>query len=322
MSEQTRRATRLLRIEQLLRQHVGGLSTVELARETGYSTRTIQRDIAALESELNVPIMLEGRRYLILPGSYSLAPVRFTIQEARAIYLATRLYLKYSDERDSDGVAALGKIADALPDPVAAHIQHTVEQLKRRPKGKDNEILQTITEGWAAARTVHIVYRSLRAGGRSKATDLDPYILEPTAIGAATYVVGYSHAHEMVRTFKIERIKSAEITTRTFVPHDVRQLVDKMASSWGVVFGDETLEVVVDFAPAVAHRIRETVWHPTQRVTDLEGGGVRLALELPSTLEFIPWVRSWGENAVVVSPDGLRVEIANSLERAADAYSA
>ncbi|MEX2081104.1 MAG: WYL domain-containing protein [Dehalococcoidia bacterium] len=322
MTEQTRRATRLVRIEQLLRKYPAGMTAAEVARATGYSTRTIQRDINALESELGVPIVVDHYRYQIMPGSFSLAPVRFTLQEARAIYLATRLYLKYADERDMDGVSALDKIADALPDPMAAHIHDTVEQLKLRPPGHQSEVLQTITEAWAAARTVHIRYRSSGAGGSMKETDLDPYLLEPSAIGAATYVVGHSHEHNMLRTFKIERIQKAEITNHAFVPGDVREIIEKMAASWGVVFGDERYDVVVEFSPAVAARIKETVWHPSQRLLDLEGGGVRLELKLPSTLEFVPWVRGWGQEAEVISPEELRREVARSLQEAARRYSA
>ena len=78
MTEQTRRASRLLEIERLIRRHPGGLSAAELAQELGRSRRTIQRDINVLESELGTPLVMNGRRYQILPESAPLAPVRLT----------------------------------------------------------------------------------------------------------------------------------------------------------------------------------------------------------------------------------------------------
>lgn len=320
MTEQVRRATRLLEIERLLRKRVRGWSARELADELGYSQRTIQRDIAALESELNVPLMLEGRRYRLMPDTGPLAPVRFTLQEARALYLATRLFLRHADERDPDGVSALDKLANALPEPIARQVGVTVRQLRERPaQKKGHEILCRITEAWARSQTVAIRYRSAQdPSGRR--TDLDPYVLEPSATGAATYVIGFSHAHDTVRTFKIERITHAEVTGVPFVPPDTSVIAERLAHSWGVVFGDDKFDVVVEFSASAAPRVCETNWHPSQRLTPLPGGAIRMELQLPSLLEFVPWIRSWGPDAVAISPPELVSEVACSLNAAARAY--
>src|SRR4051794_33204722 len=83
MKEQVRRAARLVAIEALLRRNPGGLTTRELAERTGYTARTIQRDISVLGDELGVPLMdAEGRRYRLMPGSTPIGAVRFSLQEA------------------------------------------------------------------------------------------------------------------------------------------------------------------------------------------------------------------------------------------------
>jgi len=115
MTEQTRRATRLMRIRDVLGRR-GSVSCAELADELGYSQRTIQRDIAALESELGVPLTYEGRRWKLMEGAKLVfGPVRLTLQEARALYFATRLMLRSADERDPDGISALEKVAFGGP---------------------------------------------------------------------------------------------------------------------------------------------------------------------------------------------------------------
>ncbi|HQW50885.1 MAG TPA: WYL domain-containing protein, partial [Tepidiformaceae bacterium] len=68
-------------------------------------------------------------------------------------------------------------------------------------------------------------------------------------------------------------------------------------------------------------RIRESYWHPTQRLEDLPGGGVRLEVALPSLLEFTPWVLSWGAAATVIEPPALRQSVAAALREAASNYS-
>lgn len=325
MTEHVRRASRLVEVERLLRRHPGGLTVRELALETGYSTRTIQRDIAVLESDLGVPIELNGHYYRVMKGASPLSAVRFTLHEARAIFIATRLFLRYSDEWDPDAVSALDKLADAVPGPVSAHIRSVADELRTRPQDKArSNTLRVLTEAWSASRTVHIGYRSISHGGEVRETDLDPYLIEPSAAGNATYVVGFSHHHSEVRTFKLERVEHAENTGRIFVPGDVREIVERLSASWGIVIGDGDDEehVILDFSPRVAHRIAETRWHSTQRLTWLESGGVRLELLLPGLLEFVPWVRSWGPDVLVIAPRSLREDVATSLAEAHRQYSA
>jgi len=322
MTEQVRRATRLVEIERRLRKRPGGLTVRELAEDLGYSPRTIQRDLNVLESELGIPLVAgDGRRWQLMPGSAPVGAVRFTLQEARAIFLATRLFLRHADELDPDGIGAMEKLSDALPTPLAKHMAAAVAELKQRPQDKRQiEVLRVLTDGWAQSQTVSIRYRSQAARAERK-TDLDPYLLEPSATGAATYVIGFSHQHGAVRTFKVDRILAAQNTRQPFELAEVEDIRQRMALSWGgVVLGEDQYDIVLDFAPDVADRIAETHWHPSQRLTRLPDGGMRLELKLPSLLEFIPWVRSWGPAAVVVGPAELRDEVAASLEEAAAHY--
>ncbi len=320
MTEQTRRATRLIEIERKLRRRPQGYSASELARELGYSSRTIQRDLRDLESELNVPLMdAPGRRYRIMPGAAPLAPVRFTLQEARAIYLASRLFARHSDEQDPDGVSALEKLAETLPETIGRQMMQTARAIQERRADKAyTEVVRRLTDAWAGSHSVLMSYRSSGAA-EAKTVHLDLYLLEPLQFGA--YVVGYSHEHGEVRTFKIDRIQSVEVAAATFDAKEVDQIVEQLGHSWGVVYGgDEEYDITVDFTSTVANRLRETTWHPAQKLTDLPGGGVRFEVRLPSLLEIEPWVRGWGHEALVQGPSELRERVAVSLRQAAARY--
>lgn len=320
MTQATRKATRLIELQRLLRRHPQGLTVQELADILGYSARTVQRDLLDLEADLRQPVIRNGRRVRLSSDSAPLAPVRFTLQEARAMYLASRLFMRFADEFDPDGASAMEKLAEALPEPLATQVVATAQILQSRPgKPAQTRVLQQLTLCWAEARTAHIVYQS-QGKGTTKSVHLDPYLLEPSSTGAATYVIGYSHEHEAVRTFKIDRIESATPTDRHFAMPDTRALATKISESWGVMFGDESYPVVVDFLPEVAARVAETNWHATAQLEHLDGGGVRLKLTLPSLVEFVPWVRSWGHTAIVREPAELRRQVAESLSRAAQLY--
>ncbi|GIW12953.1 MAG: DNA-binding protein [Tepidiforma sp.] len=321
MTEQTRRSTRLIRIRDILARRSGGVSTIELARETGYSQRTIQRDLAALETELNLPLVFENRRWRIMDGHKPLfGPFRLTLQESRAVYFAMRLMLRSANANDPDALTALEKVAEALPKGMSEHMQRTVLEYRQLPLDREaHENLARITEAWATNRSILIEYRSAHApeGRRYR---VDPYILDHTESG--TYLVGYSHSHGEVRVFKVDRILDVETLPDEFEPIDLDRLADDLRQSWGgVVLGESRYDVVIDFTPAVASRIRESYWHVSQELESLEDGGIRLKVSLPSLLEITPWVLSWGPEAAVVAPDELRERVASLVKATAARYA-
>ena len=324
MTEQVRRASRLVEIERRLRKHPQGLTVREMADALGYSPRTIQRDLNVLESELGAPLIDgTGRRWRILPGSTPIGAVRFSLQEARALLLAARLYLKSAADRDPDGITALEKLADAVPNSVGVQVRAAVEELGERPRDKAYiAVLRTLTEAWAATRTVSIEYKS-QGSPTPKQTELDPYLIEPnqSAVASGTYVIGFSSEHGEVRTFKVNRIRSATITERSFVPAEVDAIRAQIAQSWGgVVFGASAFEVVLEFAPEVVERVAESNWHDSQRLTHLAGGRLRFEVSVPSLLELTPWVRSWGPSVTVLGPAALREDVACGARQTAALY--
>jgi predicted DNA-binding transcriptional regulator YafY len=323
MSEQVRRASRLVEIERLLRNAPRGLTTRQISERTGYSIRTIQRDLNVLESELGVPLMEgTGRRWRIVAGSSPIGSVRFTLHEARAIYMATRLLLRHADEQDPDAIAALDKLADALPPALSDFVTEAADELRRRPVTPGySDTMRTLTTAWAESLRVSIRYRSQQSR-TPRETIVDTYWLEPSATGAATYLHGWSETHGERRTFKVDRIAAARLLDQHFAPPpDIAELRSQLSQSWGgAVVGDDHFDVVLEFEKEVAERVGETTWHPSQRLTPLDGGRLRFEAQIPSFMEFVPWVRGWGEAVIVVAPYELRTEIAGSMQKAAARY--
>ena len=323
MTEQVRRASRLVEIEHRLRKHPQGLTVRELSGGLGYSMRTIQRDLNVLESELGAPLVDgTGRRWRLMPGSTPIGAVRFTLQEARAVFLAARLLLRHADERDPDAVSALEKLANALPPGLGVHVQSAAEELKQKVNSPDaTNVIRLLTQAWTDSRTIVIRYRSGHSG-EEKSVRLDPHLLEANAELAGTYVVGYSHDHGSTRTFKVDRIITAELTEDHFAAPDLADLRRQMRLGWGgAVLGEDEFDISLEFTADVAGRVAERHWHPSQRLTPLADGCLRFEVQLPSLLDFFPWVRSWGPSVRVIGPAELREEIGTSLAKAAAWYA-
>src|SRR5690606_22763393 len=144
---------------------------------------------------------------------------------------ASRLLFRFADELDPDALSAFEKLAEALPAQVARQLQATVGLLRHKPHNQaQSTILRQITEGWATLRSVEIDYRSSESPDY-RATTLHPYLIEPAGAGAL-YVIGFSERHEAVRTFKLDRIRDAQILSTSFVMNDeeVEQLIKQLSS--------------------------------------------------------------------------------------------
>lgn len=304
---------------ELFHNRAGGYTPKQLAETTGVSVRSVQRDLNVLQSEMYQPLMHEDGRYFLLKEE-RLPPLKLTLQQARALLVATRLFVRHSDDGDPDAASAIEQLARIMPEPVRDVVTSAAKSIERRPLNPQfSRVIATVTDAWARRRLLRLSYRS---GGkyRLKEVIVEPYFIEPSGIGFATYLIGYSQTHGSVRTFKIERIVSADMLPRAFeLPADFN--IDTLLSSaWGIIWG-EGIEVKLRFKPDVAWRVRESRWHPSQQIEELPGGGCLLTMSVASTMELGRWVRGWGDTVEVLAPQDLRQELREEAVRLARQYA-
>ncbi len=302
------RSIRLARLQHFLHKYPQGLTSYELADLSGVCVRTIQRDLLDLQSDLGVPITQNGNRYGIL-GGYTLPPIFFSLYEAMALFLASRLALRQTDENNPYMQQALVKVSDVLPPPVAEHLKTGIKTIATKKVNPDFlKIFESVAVAWITQRQLEIEYLSLDSE-KTKEWLLDPYFVEMTGIGYSIYVIGHAvrEGKQGIITFKLDRIKSAEVLETTFeIPSDLT-IDNLLASSWGIMWGDET-RIKLRFSPRVTRRVKESVWHPSELIEDLPEGGCAMTLQVGSPLEVTPWIRSWGPDVEVLEPESLRNE--------------
>jgi predicted DNA-binding transcriptional regulator YafY len=302
---------RVADIERKLAQHPEGHTTTELANEYGVDPSTIFRDLRMLRS-MGSMVTRVGRRYR-LDRRRQLYEVRFTIDEALSLYLAARLLSHHSDENNPHVVKALEKLADALRSraPLMAH--HMGEAARavslRAHRPTYLEAVEVLGRAWAKGRKVKLVYHSYSKDETTERV-FAPYFIEPVNISFALHVIGYDELRQAIRTLKVERIISATLTNERYeIPSDF-DASQKLATSWGIIWNDdETTEVRLRFAPQAAKRVRESVWHSSQRIDDLPDGSCLFTVCVGSTMELKPWIRQWGADVEVLTPEELRAEI-------------
>lgn len=315
------KANRLRQIEALLIEHSEGLTQSEISRRLGVHRSTIHRNLP----DLDAPVYEDHGRLFIDRKAY-LIDVRFTLHEALSIHMAARLLATVLDRQNPHAASALRKLSIALDSHaphVSRHLARSADQIDEEAQWQDPNylhILETLTYSWAEGKKVAIWYRKDESDP-IRQFSFSPFYIEPSAVGRSAYVIGLREPPNEVRTFKIERIYRAELLTEPYsipVDFDPAKL---LSNAWGIWFTDEQpVEVVLKFGRRVAQRVRETRWHRSEQVTDLEDGSLLWRALIAEPQEMLPWIRGWGADVEVIAPEGLRRQIKDEVNQAMQLY--
>lgn len=208
-----------------------------------------------------------------------------------------------------------------LPSQLQPHIEaSTLGAEPVEVDGRDlTKVFTALSEGWLLGRVVKLRYEPLGAG-RTFQCAFRPYLLEPSGIGYTIYFIGHSDPPGALRTYKLERVRSAELTEETFSVPDDFDGPARFRRAWRVMYGEgELVHVKLRFSQFVARRVRETRWHPSQTLTETAEGLVWDA-DIGDITEIRPWVRGWGADCEALEPPALREEMALEARRLSSVY--
>ena len=316
------RLARMLRVVAVLRGHPEGIRPAEIARRTGVATRTVYRDLRALEEEVGVAVWSEDGLWGVVNEEF-LPPLKLTLDEAMAVVLSARLMVRYADKYDPDLAAAFEKLEEVLPRPLAAHVERTLDVLAQHQRDAAfSERVHRLTRAWAERRVVTLEYEPARYAPEAAARRavVRPYLIEPSLQTHALYLIGWDETRDALRTFKVERIRDVALTPRTFELPEGDGLEGALRRAWDIIADQPAIEVVLRFSPVVAARVREATWHPTQKVDVADDGSLTWRAVVAGTIEIRLWILSWGDDVEVIAPDDLRFDVASTHRRAAARY--
>ena len=326
LSRKRDRLARLLKVASILYTSGSGESGVpvsEIARLTSVDKRTVYRDLRALEEELAMPIFQAGKGRYGIERKYFLPPLHLSVPEAVVFFLASRLIARWSDAYDQAVVSAFTKLADLLPQPIARHVAATMLTVGlAQPNDQFVRNFAHVAQGWAEGRVVEFDYEP--AGGEHRRARVHPYFLEPDAAGRSVYMIGFDETVGAMRTYKVERIRSSSLTVDRYSIPDEFDPDRWLANSWGIWSSDTTAteEVHLRFEASVAQRVREAIWHRSQRLTELPDGRIELTVTVAGIVEIRPWILSWGDAVEVLAPLALRESVGGAVRGAAARYGA
>lgn len=316
-------------LREIERARAGGVTIDDLASLCGVTSRTIRRDLQALE-EAGFPLFDDrsrddGRtRWSINGQAFKGLATGLTLAEISALYFSRTLLESLAGTPFRDDLEAA---FDRLESALTPHMRQFLDQLprviaskpdpqRRRETGaRQARLVARALEATLQHRQATITYHS-KSSERTKQYQVHPYRL--TYAQGGLYLIAYVPEYEEVRTFATERIQDISLLEERFTPPAALP-EDTFAHSLGVHSGPPE-HVQIEFEPAVADYVRAREWHPSQFLSDLSGGGVMMTLDVCRDRSLESWILSFGPFARVVSPDSLAREIAGTLDRARERY--
>lgn len=288
----------------------------DLARELEVSTKSIKRDIEFMRERMNLPLEYNTRKYgyHYTEEVRNLPNIHVTEGELFALLVAEKALQQYRGTQfEKRLVSAFKKIAASLPDTVSLNIEEWEQTISFRTTAEPNLNLEIIDKlAQAAARREQLILHYRKPGARkTEARAVDPYHL--ANINGEWYLFAHCHLRKDVRTFAPIRIQKIEATGQTFAKPKNFSLEKRLRDSFGVQSADGEFQVIIRFNEFAADYIREKKWHASQKIRELNDGGLELDLRLSSLVEVQRWVLGWGGHAVVIAPPAL----VESVHRAA-----
>ena len=275
------------------------LTIDEMAARTGVTTRTIRRDLEALQ-EAGFPLfdeVHEGKRYWTLEqrAFRRLDETGFNLAELSALYVSRTLAeCLAATPFQQDVRNAFDRLAAALTpgmrqflDRLPLAIQAKADPGSRTIAGSGDEPLNAAPAPArrAAARRHpappprrHALLTRSRAAARRTTSSNRSVSSSRRADCISSRSCPSTTA---LRTFSIDRILHVSVTEERFEPQDLSE--DAFAHSLGVHQGTpETIEIA--FEPRMARYVKERIWHPSQEIRDRDDGGLVLTLRVTERL--------------------------------------
>lgn len=237
-------------------------------------------------------------------------PMQLRVDEAVTLLVGLRALAAVPGLADRDVVdQALAKVEEAIGSAAG-----TITDAAPRGGGERAQVTATVQEALRSGHRVRLEYWT-PARDEVTAREVDPMRL--VAVGTAGYLQGWCHAVEAVRTFRLDRVVSAEILDEPSSPPPQASLSDVAQAGGPWTAGPEDVLVTLDLAP---HARWVVDYHPVESAVDNADGGLRVALRTPELAWARRLVMRLAGGATVVAPVELAEQVRSAAAEALRAY--
>lgn len=281
----------------------------QLAKLCEVNARTIKRDVKALRDDFGAPVEYSRERNgYYYTHDFNLTSLPLTEGELLAVCMTRSLVGNFNNTHFAPAIKrALFKLQLMLPETVQSGLDDDGPSISflLDPAPPDrpetciyfNDLLRAIDEH----RQVRLTYYSM---GNDEVTTrvIDPYHIFFRR--GMWYLYAWCNLRNGIRDFALWRIRGVSLLSTTFSPPDLNEIRAQLAQRFSLI-QDVLIEVAIWFDPDFARRIRERVWHTSQRIDDHPDGSCTLYMTVEGLKSVKRWVLGFGHHAKPLAPSEL-----------------
>lgn len=288
------------------------VSLTELSESLDITVRSVQR----LKEDLEMSgytidtIMGPGGGYK-LRSNAQLQPVSFSMEEKKELKKALAILLhQHGSSFGKNFVSTVSKLSAQLShQPIESSMAFQSIKLNVNPTVY-NQILETLEYSIDKKNKIKIKYKKNHS-------TINEYIFEPydlILVNQIWYLYGYDQKMRYI-SLKVNRIKSVEVTDKTFLKDSNRQSYANL-SEYGYR---------IDPVPAILviknlDYISEYIWGKNQEINWIDDSSFELSVEFPNELALKDFILRAGPNVIVIEPQSMKDFVIKSYREALKLY--
>jgi predicted DNA-binding transcriptional regulator YafY len=288
-----------------------------LAEECGVKRKTILRDISFLRDREDLPIEYDQQKhgYFLTEPIADFPLLHISQGELVSIFIAQKALLQYHGTPFEQPLrAALQKLITSLKGEISvawSDLESAISFRSVEANPADVKIFQIVSVAVQQHVEVEFDYKKLNSSS-FEWRRVRPYHL--ACVNNQWYLFGHDLDRQEIRTFVLPRMRTVEATNRRFIRPKDFSIDQFLKGSFGVFSPTGAYEVKIEFDAFASQLIRERIWHPSRKITELANGGIDLHLKLTSLNEIEPWILSWGNHAHVREPEALKKSVIRTIK--------
>jgi predicted DNA-binding transcriptional regulator YafY len=299
-------------------------SRLALAQEIEVTTKTIQRDIDFMRERLHLPIAHNRQKngYEFTAAIESFPMLELNSAELVSVFVAQKALGQFKGTPFEVPLrSAFEKLTAGLKGKISVSWNELDSLISFRSfdfAATDLAVFQTVSEAVQKRHVLEFEYRKLTSPMPEKRR------VEPCHLACILnqwYCFAYDLKRRAIRAFVLGRMKNPVMTDAMITKPKPFSIDTYLKGSFRVFNAKGDHKVRIQFDAFAAQLVRERSWHPSQKMQDIDGGGLELQLRLSSLEEIEPWVLSWSKHAKVLSPVNLQKRIYEAARSQVEAFN-
>lgn len=152
-----------------------------------------------------------------------------------------------------------------------------------------------------------------------KIYELSPYILKE--FDNRWYLIAMDNNEKTIKAFGLERIMKVERSDKTYLDNGFNSF-EHFKNVFGIsTKANSNVETVcLEFNSFVSNFIKTKPIHFSQKIIKEDADKVVFQIEVVPTIELKNFILSWGSNCKVLSPESLKTQICEEMEKSLEQY--